>query len=50
KLDGSAKAGFLLSIHERLGVPIKLLGTGEGLEDLHDFRADEFARMLVGPT
>jgi fused signal recognition particle receptor len=48
KLDGSAKAGFLLGIHERLGVPIKLLGTGETLDDLHDFRADEFARMLVG--
>lgn len=50
KMDGSAKAGFLLGIYERLGVPIKLLGTGETLDDLHDFRADEFARMLVGLT
>lgn len=48
KLDGSAKAGFLLGIHERLRVPVKLLGTGETLDDLQDFRAEEFAQMLVG--
>ena len=47
KLDGTAKGGIVVAIHERLGIPIKLIGVGEALEDLRPFDADEFARALL---
>jgi fused signal recognition particle receptor len=47
KLDGTAKGGIVLAIHERLGIPIKLIGIGEQLEDLRPFDADEFTRALL---
>lgn len=46
KLDGSAKGGIVIAIREELGIPIKLIGAGERLEDLRPFDPDEFARAL----
>jgi fused signal recognition particle receptor len=47
KLDGTAKGGIALAIAHDLGIPVKLIGVGEKLEDLQPFEADEFARALV---
>ena len=46
KLDGSAKGGVALAIARELGIPVKLIGIGEQLEDLRPFDADDFARAL----
>jgi fused signal recognition particle receptor len=46
KLDGSAKGGIAIAIAHELGLPIKLIGMGETLEDLRPFDADAFARAL----
>src|SRR4051794_36649638 len=48
KLDGTAKGGIALAIAGELGIPVKLIGIGESLEDLRPFDADDFARALVG--
>ena len=48
KLDGTAKGGIVVAIHETLGIPIKLVGVGEKLGDLRPFEADEFARAIFG--
>ena len=48
KLDGTAKGGIALAIARELGIPVKLIGVGEGLEDLRPFDAREFAAALVG--
>jgi fused signal recognition particle receptor len=48
KLDGSAKGGVAVAIARDLGIPVKLIGVGEQLEDLRPFDADEFARALIG--
>jgi fused signal recognition particle receptor len=48
KLDGTAKGGIVVAIHETLGIPIKLVGVGERLEDLRPFEADVFARAIFG--
>jgi fused signal recognition particle receptor len=47
KLDGSAKGGVAVAIAYELGLPVKLVGTGEGVDDLRPFDADDFARALV---
>jgi len=47
KLDGTAKGGIALAIAGELGIPVKLIGIGEGLEDLRPFDADDFARALL---
>src|SRR5690242_3497551 len=47
KLDGSAKGGIAIAIAHELGLPVKLIGIGEGLDDLRPFDPDEFARALV---
>ena len=47
KLDGTAKGGIALAIAHELGIPVKLIGVGERLEDLRPFDAGEFARALV---
>jgi fused signal recognition particle receptor len=47
KLDGTAKGGIALAIADELGIPVKLIGTGEKLEDLRPFDADDFARALL---
>ncbi len=46
KLDGTAKGGIIFAIAERLGVPIRYIGVGEGIEDLRPFDADEFVKAL----
>jgi fused signal recognition particle receptor len=47
KLDGTARGGIALAIAHELGLPVKLIGIGEQLEDLRPFDADDFARALV---
>jgi fused signal recognition particle receptor len=47
KLDGTAKGGIALAIAGELGIPVKLIGIGEQLEDLRPFDPDEFARALI---
>ncbi len=48
KLDGTAKGGIVFAIAQRLGVPIRFIGVGEGLDDLRPFDADEFVDALLG--
>ncbi|PTL55402.1 signal recognition particle-docking protein FtsY [Paraconexibacter algicola] len=48
KLDGTAKGGIALAISAELGLPVKLIGIGETLEDLRPFDADDFAKALLG--
>ena len=48
KLDGTAKGGIALAIAGELGIPVKLIGAGETLEDLRPFDAREFATALLG--
>ena len=50
KLDGSAKGGIAVAIAHELGLPVKLIGIGEGLDDLRPFDPADFARALVGPS
>ncbi len=47
KLDGTAKGGITLAIADELGIPVKLIGTGETLEDLSPFDPSDFARALI---
>ena len=47
KLDGTAKGGMVLSIKEELGIPVKLVGVGEGIDDLIPFSAEEFAKGII---
>jgi len=48
KLDGTARGGIALAIARELSLPVKLIGTGEKLEDLRPFDAEQFARALIG--
>lgn len=50
KLDGTAKGGVVLAIREELGIPVKLIGIGEGVEDLGDFDPVEFVETLFAPV
>ena len=47
KLDGTAKGGIIIAIFEELKVPVKLVGTGERLEDLIDFNSFDFVSALT---
>ena len=47
KLDGSAKGGVALAIAHELGLPVKLVGVGEGLDDLRPFDARDYANALL---
>jgi len=47
KLDGSAKGGVAIAIAHELAIPVKLIGVGEGIDDLRPFDAHDFARALV---
>ena len=47
KLDGTAKGGIAVAIAQELGIPVKLIGIGEQLEDLRPFEPSEFARALI---
>lgn len=46
KLDGTAKGGVVISIKEELGVPVRWIGVGEGMDDLRPFHAKEFVAAL----
>ena len=49
KLDGTAKGGIALAISGELGIPVKLIGIGEQLDDLRPFDADDFAARTASP-
>lgn len=46
KLDGTARGGVVLAINQELGIPVKLIGVGEQIDDLQDFSAEDFAQAL----
>ena len=46
KLDGTAKGGIVVNICKKLGIPVKFIGVGEGIDDLQMFNADDFAAAL----
>jgi len=46
KLDGTAKGGIVLSIQKQLGIPVKFIGVGEGIDDLEVFNAEAFVNAL----
>ncbi len=48
KLDGSARGGVLVALAEKFGLPVHVIGVGEGAEDFRPFAARDFARALVG--
>ncbi len=48
KLDGSAKGGIVLAIAHEHSIPVKLVGVGEGMDDLQSFEAQEFAKSMIG--
>lgn len=50
KLDGTAKGGSVISIKRNLGVPVRFVGVGEGMDDLMPFDAKDFAETLVSLT
>ena len=47
KLDGTARGGIVVAVRDELGVPVKLVGTGEGVDDLQPFDPYAFAAALV---
>ena len=47
KLDGSAKAGFVFAVQDRTGIPVKLVGTGEGINDLTGFTPHQFVAQIL---
>lgn len=48
KLDGTAKGGITIAVKDVTGIPVKLVGVGEGIDDLQYFEPDAFAKALVG--
>ncbi|WP_251860298.1 signal recognition particle-docking protein FtsY [Clostridium sp. Marseille-Q2269] len=46
KLDGTAKGGVVISIKDQLDIPVKLIGVGEGIDDLQEFSPEEFVEAL----
>lgn len=46
KLDGTAKGGIVISIAKEQNVPVKFVGVGEGIDDLHEFNSDDFAKAI----
>jgi len=50
KLDGTAKGGIVFAIQRDLAIPVKLVGLGEGVEDLVDFDPEEFVEAMFAPT
>ena len=46
KLDGTARGGVVLAINQELGIPVKLIGVGEQIDDLQDFSPEDFAKAL----
>jgi fused signal recognition particle receptor len=50
KLDGTARGGSVISVKDRLGLPVRFVGVGEGIDDLIPFDAAEFAAGLFAPA
>lgn len=50
KLDGTAKGGIVVSIHNELGIPVKLIGVGEKMDDLQPFCREDFVRALFAAS
>lgn len=48
KLDGTAKGGVLIALADKFGLPVHAIGVGEGIDDLKPFKAQAFARNLMG--
>ncbi len=48
KLDGTAKGGAVLAIHNTLGMPVKFIGVGEGVDDLQEFKPADFVSAILG--
>ena len=48
KLDGTAKGGIVIAVQRELGVPVKLIGLGEGPDDLAPFDPDAFVDAILG--
>ena len=48
KLDGTARAGFLVLIADKLNIPVHAIGVGEDIDDLNDFNSNDFADIIVG--
>ena len=48
KLDGTARGGVVVAVRDEMGIPVKLVGLGEGIDDLRDFDPDAFVAALVG--
>ena len=46
KLDGTAKGGIIFALAKQMGVPIRYIGVGEGIDDLQDFHAQNFVDAL----
>ena len=46
KLDGTAKGGIVIAVHQEFGIPVKYIGVGESLDDLKPFHPDEFVKAL----
>ena len=49
KLDGTAKGGIVISIKNELGIPVKLIGVGEKIDDLQPFNSHDFVKALFEP-
>ena len=47
KLDGSAKGGILFAIAEKLGIPVRFIGIGEGRDDMQPFNAEDYVSALL---
>ncbi|MFN6070429.1 MAG: signal recognition particle-docking protein FtsY, partial [Pseudanabaena sp.] len=47
KLDGTAKGGVAIAVVQQLGLPIRFIGAGEGIEDLRPFSSYEFVEALL---
>ena len=47
KMDGTSKGGIILSIRDELGVPVRFIGLGEGMEDLQEFDLDKYLYGLL---
>ncbi|HEX6501255.1 MAG TPA: signal recognition particle-docking protein FtsY [Micromonosporaceae bacterium] len=50
KLDGTAKGGIVIAVQRKLGIPVKLVGLGEGKDDLAPFDPEQFVEALLGPN
>ena len=47
KLDGTAKGGVVVAVKDELGLPVRFVGVGEGIDDLQPFDAETFAEALI---